>query len=134
MAYDSDMFTVNRILHAACLCLSYCMMYYRLFACPCLLPLFMSCNLCLFLGVATCLTAHACGHWRAPRVLCLSSRTELIHCELFVVELPLRVALLVRTATTTTTGLPCVRYVSIKGMYGFRPVGITRHCSPQVIC
>ena len=104
MAYDSDMFTVNRILHAACLCLSYCMMYYRLFACPCLLPLFMSCNLCLFLGVATCLTAHACGHLRAPRVLCLSSRTELIHCELFVVELPLRVALLVRTATTTTTG------------------------------
>ena len=103
MAYDSDMFTVNRILHAACLCLSYCMMYYRLFACPCLLPLFMSCNLCLFLGVATCLTAHACGHWGAPRVLCLSSRTELIHCELFVVELPLRVALLVRTATTTTT-------------------------------
>ena len=54
-------------------------------------------------GVATCLTAHACGHWGAPRVLCLSSRTELIHCELFVVELPLRVALLVRTATTTTT-------------------------------
>ena len=103
MAYDSDMFTVNRILHAACLCVSYCMMYYRLFACPCLLPLFMSCNLCLFLGVATCLTAHACGPWRAPRVLCLSSRTELIHCELFVVELPLRVALLVRTATTTTT-------------------------------
>ena len=103
VAYDSDMFTVNRILHAACLCLSYCMMYYRLFACPCLLPLFMSCNLCLFLGVATCLTAHACGHLRAPRVLCLSSRTELIHCELFVVELPLRVALLVRTATTTTT-------------------------------
>ena len=105
MAYDSDMFTVNRILHAACLCLSYCMMYYRLFACPCLLPLFMSCNLCLFLGVATCLTAHACGHLGAPRVLCLSSRTELIHCELFVVELPLRVALLVRTATTTTTNV-----------------------------
>ena len=111
MAYDSDMFTVNRILHAACLCLSYCMMYYRLFACPCLLPLFMSCNLCLFLGVATCLTAHACGHWRAPRVLCLSSRTELIHCELFVVELPLRVALLVRTATTTTTPFCLLRKI-----------------------